>query len=87
LAQLLAKHRGVRNKGSLPPLTTDRILNWADAHRGRTGKWPGIAAGSIEECPGETWANVNAALHGGFRGLPGGSSLRRLIREHRTRRS
>src|SRR5262249_13636445 len=37
LAQLLARHRGVRNIQHLPPLTAPQILAWADAHRRRTG--------------------------------------------------
>ena len=32
LAQLLLEHRGVRNHASLPDMTTDQILAWADAH-------------------------------------------------------
>src|SRR5262249_13209147 len=28
LAQLLAKHRGVRNIGALPPLSVEQILEW-----------------------------------------------------------
>src|SRR5262249_17050420 len=33
LAQLLAEHRGVRNKFQLPDLTVAQVLAWADAHR------------------------------------------------------
>jgi hypothetical protein len=40
LAQLLAEHRGVRNRQDLPPLTRDAVLAWVDGHHERTGSWP-----------------------------------------------
>ncbi len=79
LAQLLTEKRGVRNRNALPPFTIDKILGWADAHNERTGKWPNRNSGNIPEAPGETWANVDGALYGGFRSLPGGSSLNTLL--------
>jgi hypothetical protein len=66
-----------------PPLTVEQILAWADAHRGRTGLWPHAKSGPIPEAPGLTWGAVNMALHGGYRGLPGGDSLSRLLGQHR----
>jgi hypothetical protein len=39
--------------------------------------------GAIAEAPGETWAAVQAALREGLRGLPGGSSLARLLARER----
>jgi hypothetical protein len=48
-----------------PPLTVKQILAWADAHHGRTGKWPSADAGPIPEAPGETWRGVHAALSAG----------------------
>ena len=38
LAGLLAAERGMRNRARLPPLRIARILEWADAHRERTGQ-------------------------------------------------
>ena len=38
LVKLLEKKRGVRNKGNLPSLTEEQIMEWADAHRARDGK-------------------------------------------------
>jgi hypothetical protein len=32
--------------------------------------------------PGGTWIAVNAALQGGYRGLPGGTTLRQLLVKH-----
>lgn len=83
LALLLAKHRGVRNRSSVPNLSTERILAWADEHHARTSMWPNEYCGSIDSAPGETWWNVSATLRDGGRGLPGGSSLPRLLEEHR----
>ena len=54
-----------------------------DAYRQKTGRWPNERSGPIAEAPGETWNAVANALGGGGRGLPGGSSLGRLLREHR----
>lgn len=83
LARLLAKHRGVRNPQALPELTARQILAWADAFRARHGHWPYVRSGPIEDAPGETWLAVEGALRNGCRGLPGGSSLHRLIKKHR----
>jgi superfamily II DNA or RNA helicase len=83
LARLLAGHRGVKNRKSLPQLTVDRILAWADAHFERTGHWPRSKSGPVADAPGETWANLNQALAKGLRGLASGSSLARLLAEYR----
>ena len=77
----LADERGVRNQVNVPKLDQKRILIWANAHHRRTGEWPTKDSGPIHEVPGETWAAVDAALHQGHRGLPGGSSLARLLDE------
>lgn len=87
LARLLAKKRNVRNKAKLPVLNIELILQWADAHHARTGQWPNQGSGEVLEAPGETWMNVNHALLRGLRGLPGGSSVARLLAEKRDFRS
>lgn len=84
LAKLLAEERGVRNDAAPPPFNVNQILSWIDAHRKRTGEWPRVRSGAIGECPEETWQRVDKALVHGLRGLPGGSSLARLIQIHRT---
>jgi hypothetical protein len=81
LARLLAQHRGVRNPGDAPPLTVAQVLEWADEHHQRTGRWPATAAGPIGGT-GETWCAVDQALRKGTRGLPGGDSLPRLLERH-----
>lgn len=66
-----------------PPLTVDVILRWADAHYGRNGQWPMVNSGPIHKSPGDSWVAVDAALRVGSRGLPGGSSLARLLADQR----
>jgi hypothetical protein len=83
LAQLLAERSGVRNRLDLPPLSVDQVLAWADAHFQRTGEWPKQRSGPIFDASGETWLAVNHYLSRGTRGLPGGSSLARLIKDNR----
>jgi superfamily II DNA or RNA helicase len=87
LAKVLEEHRNVRNQGALPLLTINQILAWADAHYDRTGKWPNADSGPISEAFGESWSAIQVALSRGVRGLPGGSSLARLLAEHRGRRN
>jgi hypothetical protein len=83
LARVLAQHRGVRNVQSLPRLTVKQILTWADAHHRRTGKWPISNGGAVDGVTGESWSGINSALKIGRRGLPGGSSLPRLLAQKR----
>ncbi len=87
LAQFLTLHRGARNHMDVPPLTTEQILTWADAHRARTGRWPLRSSGPIPEATGEAWSAVDAALIVGVRGLPGGDSLARFLARHRSARN
>jgi hypothetical protein len=86
LARLLAEHRGVRNPKALPQLSLDQILAWADAHHAATGNWPSNGSGPVRDMPGEAWNAIDMALTNGFRGLPGGSSLARLLDERRPER-
>jgi DNA-binding XRE family transcriptional regulator len=87
LAQILDEFRGVRNCKRLPRFKVSKILVWADAHCHRTGNWPQKDSGPIVGAPGETWLAVEMALHHGRRGLPGGSSLARLLAEKRGKRN
>ena len=84
IAKLLAKRRGKRNMGELPPLDIERMLEWADEHRARTGRWPAVKSGPVYTSPEETWARINDALTNGYRGLPAGSSLAKLLVERRS---
>jgi hypothetical protein len=82
LARLLARHRGVPNRKDLPLLTIKQIEMWAEESHASSGSWPKPASGLIAGTR-ETWAGVNAALMRGHRGLPGGSSLAKLLKKHR----
>src|SRR5438445_12249219 len=69
------------------PLAPEQVLAWADAFYARHGRWPQASSGLIEGAAGETWLGVDAALRQGHCGLPGGSSLYRLIKAHRPDRA
>jgi hypothetical protein len=86
LARLLARKRGVRNRKDLPVLTVAQVLFWADHHHEQTRRWPTHSSGPISGARGETWRTVDKALTHGGRGLPGGSSLFKLLAEHRGKR-
>jgi hypothetical protein len=87
LARLLARKRGVRNRNRLPLLTVDEVLLWADRYHQETGRWPTQTSGPIPGTIGESWRTVEKVLRKGGRGLPGGSSLARLLSEHRGKRN
>jgi hypothetical protein len=80
---LLVDRRGVRQRDYLPRLNVPEILAWADAFHARTGRWPSRESGAVTEAPGETWKMIDVALSMGLRGLPGGSSLARLLARER----
>jgi hypothetical protein len=81
LLRLLARKRGVRNPLQLPPLSVEAILSWVDRYVGRNGTRPQYNHGPVADAPGETWSGIDNALRYGIRGLPGGSSLAKLLRE------
>jgi hypothetical protein len=85
LFDLLARHRGVRNVGHLPPLTKMQILAWADAYHAAHGEWPTCRCPEqvIPDTGGERWFNIDQALRKGLRGLPSGSSLPKLLAKYR----
>ena len=66
-------------KTDRPGFTEELILAWAAEHRRITGRWPSVASGPVHGVPGERWVKVNTALSKGYRGLPGGSSLAKLL--------
>ncbi len=83
LARLLERRRGVRNIKHAPALIIAKIVRWADAHHRRTGAWPQVKSGRLADAPDETWSNLDQLLRIGSRGLPGGSSLARVLSERR----
>jgi hypothetical protein len=80
LAELLADYRGRRHHQEPPELTIDQVLAWAEAYRTLYGVWPTVTTGPVGST-GETWLSLDKALRAGARGLPGGSSLPRLLRQ------
>jgi hypothetical protein len=66
----------------VPTFSTQQIVKWAERFYEKHGRWP--TASSPRE-PGMThsWHTIDVALREGIRGLPGGSSLAHLLREHR----
>ena len=83
LAKLLYEERGVRSAAHQPTLVDDVIMTWAKNHYQRTGKWPTQYSGDVFDAPGENWSRINAALRLGLRGLPGGSSIPKLLKKLR----
>jgi hypothetical protein len=86
LRELLIMERGPearRYSSRRTPLAVPEILAWAESHHKRTGRWPSDRSGRIPETASETWRGVHCAMRRGGRGLPGGSSLARLLKEHR----
>ena len=63
----------------LPRLTERQIRSWAKAHYRLHGRWPTRRSGAVADSGGETWSGMDVALNHGKRGLPGGSSLARLL--------
>ena len=65
------------------PLTISGILSLADKHYRMTGAWPHGDDRRVHGLRGENWRKIDNALRLGLRGLPGGSSLARLLAERR----
>jgi hypothetical protein len=87
LAKLVAEQRGAKHRLYPPDLSLKQLLQWAHAHRRRTGAWPTTTSGTIPGTGGETWIAVQNALRHGKRGLAGGTTLARVLLEHRGVRS
>jgi hypothetical protein len=83
LAQFLERVVDRRNQANLANLTETTILNWCDEYFSAHGKYPGQGSEALESMDSETFNNINAALTSGHRGLPGGSSLAKLLRKNR----
>lgn len=87
LARLLHEYGKKRNRLGMPPLSYKKILAWADRYRQSTGHWPNSNSGPVLDAPGERWDLIDGALRGGYRGLPGGSSLIALLSRKRLNRN
>ena len=87
LAHLLAERRGACHPKRLRRLRIHKILGWADAFHAANGRWPVVAPVRVAEASDESWDRIDRALRVGERGLPGGSSLTRLLAERRGTRN
>ena len=56
------------------------IFAWAKAYLRRTGCWPTARSGAVLDTDGLHWETIDGVLRRGSRGLPGGSSLSKLLR-------
>jgi hypothetical protein len=65
------------------PLTIEQILTWADAHHAATGRWPNSNSGVVKGAPTEKWCHLYQALKKGLRGLPGGTTLAKLLADRK----
>jgi hypothetical protein len=68
-------------------LNINLVLEWADAHRVRTGQWPTVYSGKVDEDPRESWEMINQSLLRGHRGFPGGFTLPQLLFQARGARN
>jgi hypothetical protein len=82
LADLIAQRFGARSAAGCTTFTIEQILAWADAYHAAHSRWPAVSSGPIPGTAHDTWSKVNTALRQGLRGLPGGSSLARLLAQH-----
>jgi hypothetical protein len=86
-AALIHGYRGLLGGSSLSKLlgrekddlTVEWILKKSEKYRRRHGHYPNQKSGVIEGSD-ETWMGIDSALRDGYRGLPGGSSLSKLLR-------
>jgi hypothetical protein len=75
----------IRPRARKPRHSVAQILRWCDEFHTTHGRWPtsddGIVAGTADE----TWNAIDAALARGNRGLPGGTTLAKLLLAKRAR--
>jgi hypothetical protein len=83
LRRLLVEHRGPWLGTQMTRISVEEVLRWADLHHEKHGVWPNAGSGPVDRVPGINWAKIDALLKQGRRGLPGGSSLTRLLAQER----
>lgn len=83
LPRRLRRKRSRRRTPKPPDLTEAQILGWCDAYHAKKGEWPSQGSGRVEGVADQTWGAANVALSNGHRGLPGGTTLAKLLAEHR----
>jgi len=63
-------------------LTNDLIWTWSKSFHQCIGDWPTKESAFTDPSGREKWSGIDLALRKGHRGLPGGSSLARLLAQH-----
>jgi hypothetical protein len=82
LVKLMEK-AGRKNIGNQPRLSEDTIVRLARAwKRSHEGRRPGRHTSGTIPGTGDGWMSMENALVKGLRGLPGGSSLAKLLDKH-----
>lgn len=66
-------------------LTVTLILKWADEFHDAHDRWPNSDDGLVAGTADENWNALDRALAVGNRGLPGGTTLAKLLLKHRGR--
>ncbi len=82
LSRLLTEHARERYNPRLGPISISQIVEWARRHHRSTGRWPTHRTGPVRGMPRLKWSSIDYALRLGGRGLPGGTTLARLLDEH-----
>ena len=78
-----ARGRGTNRRNRLANLLRDReILEWARRYHRSTGRWPTHRSGPVHGTRELKWSSIEYALRLGGRGLPGGTTLARLLDKH-----
>ena len=72
----------IKSRLRKPPLRVADILRWADEFHARHKRWPKLGDALIEGTPDQTLGAADRALVVGCRGLPGGTTLARLLLKH-----
>ena len=83
LRLLLVQKRDMLDRHKDSRLTIRQILKWADEVFAKTRKWPTAKTGKVLGAPAEKWESIDRCLRKGLRGLPGKTSLARLLAKHR----
>jgi hypothetical protein len=85
LQELLDRHYVPPYPGCGEPLTEATIIRWAKEFKKRVGRQPTSKSAYTDPSRTEQWSVIDIALREGLRGLPGGSSLAKLLRDARPR--
>lgn len=82
LSRLLTEYARERYNPRLGPISIGQIVEWARRHYRSTGRWPTHRTGPVRGTPRLKWSSIDYALRLGGRGLPGGTTLARLLDTH-----